>query len=181
MLPSRSGILVEGISIASTSLQQRQSISLVLFLQCPHFKSSRPASFCKKGVFKNFAKFTDAFSGTSVSCCKFCEILKDTFFHRIPPTVFTPIEISYSNTVCNKSATEAWVCLVSFYGGEWWSERLHFCKYFPQNYHFLHWDIWNRIFSISFTGWKFSENLKKDHTFNNKLLIILKIMFIVYV
>ena len=107
MLPSRSGILVEGISIASTSLQQRQSISLVLFLQCPHFKSSRPASFCKKGVFKNFAKFTDAFSGTSVSCCKFCEILKDTFFHRIPPTVFAPIEISYSNTVCNKSATEA--------------------------------------------------------------------------
>ena len=30
------------------------------------------------------------------------------------------------------------------------------------------------IFSISFTGSKFNENQKNDHTFNNKLLIILK-------
>ena len=35
--------------------------------------------------------------------------------------------------------------------------------------------IWYRIFSISFTGSKFNENLKNDHTSNNKLqLIILK-------
>ena len=30
---------------------------------------------------------------------------------------FAPIEIFYSHTVCNKSAAEAWICLVSFYGG----------------------------------------------------------------
>ena len=34
-LPLRFRILAEPISIASTSLQQRQSISLALFLQCP--------------------------------------------------------------------------------------------------------------------------------------------------
>ena len=33
-----------------------------------------------------------------------------------------------SNTVCNKSG---------FYGGEWWSERLHCHMYFPQNNHLL--------------------------------------------
>ena len=44
---------------------------------------------------------------------------------------------SYANTGCNKSAAEA-LCLVSFYGGEWRSERLHFCMYFPKNDHFLH-------------------------------------------
>ena len=147
MLPSRSGILVEVISIATTSLKQRQSISRASFLQYPHFRNSHPELFCKKGVLKNFAKFTGVFSGTSVSC-KFCEILKNTFFHRIPPEylqwlllAFVPIEISYSNTVCNKSAAETWAWLVSFYGGEWWSERLYFCMYFPQNHHFPHWDI----------------------------------------
>ena len=30
------------------------------------------------------------------------------------------------------------------------------------------------IFSISFTGSKFNENLKNDHTFNKTLLTILK-------
>ena len=41
---------------------------------------------------------------------------------------------------------------------------------------FLWWRMAERkIFSrISFTGPKFNENLKNDHTFNNKLLIILK-------
>ena len=39
--------------------------------------------------------------------------------------------------------------------------------------------MWHSIFSISFTGSRFHENLKNDHTFNNKLLIILKTMFII--
>ena len=60
MLPLGSGILAEAITIASTSLQQRQSISLASFLQYPHFRSSRPELFCKKYVLKNFPKFTVA-------------------------------------------------------------------------------------------------------------------------
>ena len=103
MLPSRSRILAGVISFASTSLQQRQSISLSSFLQYLHFRSSRPELFCKKGALKNLAKLTSVFSGTSVSC-KFCKILKSTFFHKIPPmavVAFAPIEIFYSNTVCN--------------------------------------------------------------------------------
>ena len=79
MLPSRSGILAEAISIAFTSLQQRQSISLASFLHCPHFHQSRfpilicnktaaeahvqfqewpPQVFCEKSVLKNFSNFT---------------------------------------------------------------------------------------------------------------------------
>ena len=29
-------------------------------------------------------------------------------------------------------------CVISFDGGEWWSERLHFQMNFPQNNHFIH-------------------------------------------
>ena len=74
MLPLYSGILVEAISTAFTSLQ-RQSISLPLFLQCPNLHQSRffilictktaakayvlfqkqpPEMFCQK----NFLKFS---------------------------------------------------------------------------------------------------------------------------
>ena len=38
-------------------------------------RSSRPEVFYKIGVLKNFEKFTG----------KFCEIFKNTFFHRTPP------------------------------------------------------------------------------------------------
>ena len=41
--------------------------------------------------------------------------------------------------------------------------------------------MWHSIFSVSFTGSKFNENLKNDHTFTSKLLIIFKTMFIIYV
>ena len=140
MLPSRSGIITEAISIASTSVQQRQSISLASFLQCSYFKSSLPELFCKKGVLINVAKFTCVSSGTGVSS-EFREILKNVFFHRAPPVLllaFAPIEISYFNNLCNKFAAEARTGLVSFYGGERWSQRLHFHMYFPRNNHFLH-------------------------------------------
>ena len=105
MLPSRSGILAKAIkSIASSSLQQIQSISLASLLQCPHFRSSRPKLYCKKGVLKNFANFTGVSYSTGVSC-GFCDILKSTFFAehlQWPLLEFGPIEIFYSNTVCNK-------------------------------------------------------------------------------
>ena len=76
MIPSRSGILAEAISITFTSLQQRQSVSLASILQCPHLHQSRfpilicnklaaeasvqlpPKVFCKKGVLENFSSFT---------------------------------------------------------------------------------------------------------------------------
>ena len=62
--------------------------------------------FCKKGVLKNFAKFTRKHLGQSLflnkvagaACnviiketlaqafsCEFCEIFKNTFFYRTPP------------------------------------------------------------------------------------------------
>ena len=76
-------------------------------LQCPHFRSSRPELFCKKGVLKKFAKFIGVSSGRGVSC-EICDILKNTFFRRTPPV---------TASCTNKSAAEAWICLVYFYGG----------------------------------------------------------------
>ena len=73
MIPLRSEILVEAISIASSSLQQIHYISLALSLKCLHFRSSRPELFFRKGVLEKFTKFT----GVS---CEFCKILKNTFF-----------------------------------------------------------------------------------------------------
>ena len=72
------------------------------------FRSSRAEVFCKKGIFRNFAKvigkhlcqslFFNKFSGwltpatllkkrlwQFVKFCEFCEISKKTFSYRIPP------------------------------------------------------------------------------------------------
>ena len=81
MLPSRSGNLAETISIASSSLQQIQSISSASLLQFPHFRSNRPELFCEKGVLKNFAEFTGVSSGTGVFY-EVWEILKNIFFSQ---------------------------------------------------------------------------------------------------
>ena len=109
-------------------------------LQCPYFRSSRPELFCKK------------------CCLRPATLLKKRLWHRVFPVNFAKflrtyfftehrqwlllafafIEISYSNTVCNISAAETWIWLVSFNGREWWSERLHFHMYFPHNNHLLH-------------------------------------------
>ena len=110
-VPSHSGILAKAIKI--------QSMSLASLLKCQHFRSSCLELFCKRGVLKNFAKFTGVTSGTEVSC-EFCKILKNTFFAEHLKWLllaFAPIEIFCSHTVCNKSAAEAGVCLVSSYGG----------------------------------------------------------------
>ena len=40
-------------------------------------RSSRPGVFCKKDVFE--------FRDPKVIYCEFCEIFKNTFFHRTPP------------------------------------------------------------------------------------------------
>ena len=118
MLPLDSGILAKAISIASSSLQQTQFISLTLLLQCPHFRSNRPELFCKKTVLKSFAKFIGVSFDTGVSC-EFYDISKNTFFAKHLQWLllaFAPIKILYSNTVCKKSTAEAWTCLASFYG-----------------------------------------------------------------
>ena len=122
MLSSRYGILAEAINIAFTSLKQRQSISLDSFLQCLHFRSSRPELFCKKGVVKDFAKLTRCFLWHKYFLQilqNFKEYLFFTEYFQWLPLAFAPVEISYSNTVCNKSAAEAQVCLVSFCSREW--------------------------------------------------------------
>ena len=90
-------------------IQLSTTTSLFSLLQCPHFRSSRPELFYKKDVLKNFAKFVGFSSGTGGSS-EFCDILKNTFFCRPPP-------VTASGICTNKSAAEAWIYLVSFYGG----------------------------------------------------------------
>ena len=57
-------------------------------------RSSRPEVFCRKGVFRNFAKFTEKHLCQSlflnkvealaqVFSCEFCEIFKNTFFTEL--------------------------------------------------------------------------------------------------
>ena len=69
----------------------------------PLFRSSRPEVFCRKGVLRNFAKFTgkqlcqnlvfNKVAGlkkeslAQVFSCEFFKISKNTFFHRTPLVV----------------------------------------------------------------------------------------------
>ena len=62
-------------------------------------RSSRPEVLCKKGVLRNFTKFTGKHLCQSLFCslrpkketlaqvfsCEFCEISKNTFSYRTPP------------------------------------------------------------------------------------------------
>ena len=149
MLPSRSGILAEAISSTPTSLQQRQSISLASFLQYLHFRSSRLELFCKKGVLKNFTNLTGVSFGASVSC-KFCEILKNVFFHRMLLMAASDICTNRdSNTECNKSAAEAYVQFISMLENVW-------AKYF----------IFVRTitFFIEIKMWRYQENSHPENS-----------------
>ena len=77
-------------------------------------RSSRPKVFCKKGVLKNFAKFTgkhlcQSFFFNKVAAlrpaillkktlaqmfsCEFCEVYKSTFFHR---TLLVAASVKYN-------------------------------------------------------------------------------------
>ena len=109
-------ILVKAIN-QCTQLSTTKAISLASLLKCPHFRSSLPELFCKRGV---FCKIHRCFVWHRI----FLWILrhfKENFFSaehlKWLLLAFAPIEIFYSHTLCNKSAAEAWICLVSFHGG----------------------------------------------------------------
>ena len=88
------------------------------------------------------------FSWSNKYCIHLSTTMAISFSHFVfAMSAFKPVEISYSNTVCNNLAAEAWICLVFFYIEECWSKRLH-C-------HMLH-----GILGISFTGSKFNETWK---------------------
>ena len=57
MLYWRCRILAETISIASTPLQQRQSISLALFLKCPHMHQLRCSVLKHQQLKREYAQF----------------------------------------------------------------------------------------------------------------------------
>ena len=85
----------------SSTGYSRRTIVSIKFMD----RSSCPGVFCKKGVVRNFAKFTgkhpyqrfffnkvaDLYNfirketQAQVFSCKFCEISKSTFFYRTPP------------------------------------------------------------------------------------------------
>ena len=178
MLPSRSGILAEAISIAYTSLQQRQSTSLAKFFQCPHFRSSRPELLCKKGAFKNFSKFIGVSFGTGVSC-EFCEILRTPFLQNTSGRCFWhsqqsrfPILILY---VINRQLRREYVQFLTLVENGRAKDFIFTSIFLRVITFFVTIQMWHRIFSIFSTGPKFNETLKNNHALNNKLLIILKL------
>ena len=92
----------KGIGSVSIYVQVIVYLSLYDLHKC---RSSRPEVFCKKGVLRNFTKFTGKHLCQSLffnkvagqACnfikketlaqafsCEFCEISKNTFFHRTP-------------------------------------------------------------------------------------------------
>ena len=129
MLSSCSGILAQAIRVVFISLQQSQSISLALFLQCPHFHQSRfhilicnktaaeacvqfqkqPSEvFCKIGVLKNFANFTGKHLCWSLLLiklfsCEFFELFKSIFFYRTPPVAASVLNRSRSTPSIKKA------------------------------------------------------------------------------
>ena len=114
----------EAISIASTSLKQRQSISLALLLQCAHFRSSRPELFCEKRLFFDSSQVFHRVQKFPVNFAKFSRTPFFTEHIQWLLLAFSSIKISFSDSVCIKLASEGWRCLVSFYDEEWWSKRL---------------------------------------------------------
>ena len=58
------------------------------------FRSSRPEVFCKKGVLGNATcNFVKKETLAQVFSCEFCEISKNTFFHRTPLMAASGISI----------------------------------------------------------------------------------------
>ena len=55
--------------------------------QTARYRSSHQRCSIKISVLKNFAKFTGVKKATlaQVFSCEFCDISKNTFFHRTPP------------------------------------------------------------------------------------------------
>ena len=76
---------------SSNYLEQKgQSFSCLLRLfHLLHFLQKKPPEvFCKE-VFSDFATFTESTCAketlAQVFCCEFCQIFKNTFFHKTPP------------------------------------------------------------------------------------------------
>ena len=73
-----------------------------LFLACG---SSRLEVFCRKGVLRNFAKFTGKHkkekkeTPAQVFSCEFCKIYKNSFSYRIPPVAASVHVIPHSLTI----------------------------------------------------------------------------------
>ena len=147
-----SGILAKAITIASTTLQQKSIYFSCLVSAMSAFAPieisySNTVNVCNKsalwlivGQMPIKAGWRDVsfvlwdFSQSNKPCIHL-STTKSIYFSCFvfPISAFAPIEISYSNTVnvCNKSAAEAWICLVSCFGREWWNERLHCHIYLP--------------------------------------------------
>ena len=62
-------------------------------------RSSHPEVFCKKGVYRNFTRFTgkplcQSLFLTQVFSCEFCEIFKNTSLHRTPLVAASEMQIN---------------------------------------------------------------------------------------
>ena len=72
-------------------------------------RSSSPEMFCKKGVLRNFIKFT----GKHL-CCELCEISKNTLFHRTP-LVAASLYYNFSNNPKSNNLEQIFFDILRFY------------------------------------------------------------------
>ena len=59
-------------------------------------RSSRPEVFCKKDVFRNFAKYSQENICTRVFSSEFCGISKNIFSYRTPPVAASAVSSASS-------------------------------------------------------------------------------------
>ena len=78
--------------------QNNESLGIGKGISPEKSRSNRPEVFCKKGVLRNFAKFTGKHllhslffdkkeTLVQVFSCEFCELFKNTFSYRTPPVL----------------------------------------------------------------------------------------------
>ena len=148
-------------------------------------RSSRPEMFCQKGFLRNFAKFTRKHlcqgvffikkaTVAQVFFCEFCEIFKNTFFHRTPPVAASEeamkkIKFSLlSSTRWNCSLTSelkesfsqfSWKEARFLYGFLTWTYLWDvFWKFRSQlklPYHYKHWSTFSLTYPLLYRKFKY--------------------------
>ena len=113
-------VLIFFVSVSIRQAIDCRRSELVTYISCCcllAYRSSHPEVFCKKGILRNFAKFTGKnLSQTlaQVFSCEFCQISKNTFYTEHPWTTASKTCVK-ANKVTNQNLKLG--VLVIFRGG----------------------------------------------------------------
>ena len=130
-MPIKTGLRDASLALRDFSRSSKHCIHLST-IKTTYFNRSCSINKLFLKISQNFAKFKEHLFSQNTS--------NGSFWH-LHQLIF-PILILY---VIN------WQRMFSFF--LWWSKKLHFCVYFPQNDHFLHWDTNVTLYFQYFFHW----------------------------